>query len=109
MMPTSTTTTGFKPVGVYTPKTLGDPNAIRKFTDAGIESAMNAALANLPKKKHLALVLYGDKGAIKGAIYGRKKGRFFGLGPPGEWTFVATAGRTWSGQLDAGVAVGYSI
>jgi hypothetical protein len=70
---------------------------------------MKAALANLPKGKTGALVMYADKKGINGAFYGRKKGKFFGLGPPGEWTFIATAGRTWDGTLNAGAAIGYSF
>ena len=94
--------------GTYTPKTLGNPNAIRRHVDAGIEQSMQDALKALPKGKKGALVLYSDKHSmIRGALYGRKKGKLFGL-LPGEWTYVATAGRTWTGDLEGAAAVGFS-
>jgi hypothetical protein len=96
------------PTGTYKPLTPQAPNEIRRFTDAGIEEAMKAQLAKLPKGRRGALVMYADLEGVKGAIYSRKKGKFFGLLPPGEWSFVATAGRTWAGELHGGAAVGYS-
>lgn len=94
--------------GTYVPVTPGAANEIRKFADAGVEQAMQDALKNLAPGKSGALVLYGDQGGIRGAIYGRKPCKLWGLVPAGEWTFVATAGRTWQGQLSGGAAVGYS-
>jgi hypothetical protein len=93
--------------GTYVPVTPSAANEIRKHTDAGIEAAMRAQLAQLEAGKRGALVLYADQGGIRGAIYGRKPGKLFGL-LPGEWTYVATAGRTWDGQLSGGAAVAYA-
>lgn len=92
----------------YTPLTVGQPNAIRKFADKNIEDSMKRALSNLPKGKSGAVVMYGDQEGIHGAVYGRKKGRFFGLLPAGEWTYVGTLGTTYKGELSAGAAVAYS-
>lgn len=95
-------------MGTYVPKTLGDPNEIRRFSNAKIEEAMKDQLSKLGKGKTGALVFYADQNEIKGAFYGRKKGKFFGLLPAGEWTYVATASRTWDGELRGSAAVGYS-
>ena len=95
-------------MGTYVPKTVGDPNAIRRFADAKIEEAMRDQLEKLPKGKRGALVLYADQNAVKGAFYGRKPGKLFGILPAGEWTYIATAERTWSGELSGAAAVGYS-
>jgi hypothetical protein len=92
----------------YVPATPGSENAIRKFSDAGIEQAMRSVLGNLPEKKNGAVVMYADKDGIKGAVYGRRPGKFFGLLPAGEWSYVGTLGTTYKGQLDVGVAVAYS-
>lgn len=94
--------------GFYLPTTRAAPNEIRRFTDSRIEEAMKAQLANIEPGKTGALVLYADQKAIKGAIYGRRRGRLFGLLPPGEWSYVVTAERTWSGELTAAAAVGYT-
>lgn len=92
----------------YIAETPESPNAIRKFTQKGIESAMNAALANLPTGKRGAVVMYADKEGVHGAVYGRKPGKFFGLLPAGEWSYVGTIGSTYKGALTAGAAVAYS-
>lgn len=92
----------------YTAVTPSSPNAIRKFADSQIEKAMQDVLSNLPKEKSGAVVMYADKEGVKGAIYGRKQGKFWGLLPPGEWTYVGTLGTTYKGELTVGAAVGYS-
>jgi hypothetical protein len=93
--------------GTYTPATPGAASEIRKHTDAGIEPAMRDALANLAPGKRGAVVAYADQGGIRGAIYGRKPGRFWIL-PPGEWSYVGTLGMTLKGNLSGGAAVAYS-
>ena len=94
-------------MGLYTPLTPSD-NAIRKFADAKIQESMNSVLKDLPAGKSGALILYADQGGVRGAIYGRKPAKFFGLLPAGEWSYVATAGRSWSGKLEGSAALGYS-
>lgn len=96
------------PEPTYIPATPSSPNAIRKFADAGIERAMRDVLSNLPKEKNGAVVAYADRDGIKGAVYGRKPGKFWGLLPPGEWSYVGTLGTTFKGELTAGAAVAYS-
>jgi len=91
----------------YVPLTPEAPNAIRRFSDAGIEEAMKAQLSKLGEGKTGALVLYADGGGVKGAVYGRKPGRFWIL-PPGEWTYVGTLGVDYKGKLQGAAAVGYS-
>lgn len=95
-------------MSAYVPATPSAANEIRRHADAKIEAAMRDALANLAPGKAGALVLYADQGGVRGAIYGRKPGKLFGLLPAGEWSYVATAGRTWSGELSGGAAVAYS-
>ena len=92
----------------YTPISVGSPNAIRRFADKGIEDSMKRVLANLPAKRSGAVVMYADKGGVHGAVYGRKAGRFWGLLPAGEWTYVGTLGTSFQGKLDASAAVAYS-
>jgi hypothetical protein len=94
-------------VGVYTPKTVGSAKAIRKFGDQGIEAAMQKVLKNLPRGKRGAVVMYADKDGVRGAVYGRQKGKLWFL-PPGEWSYVGTLGTTYKGHLEAGAAVSYS-
>ena len=94
-------------VGTYLPSTPSEPNAIRKFGDAGIESAMAKVLSNLSSGKSGAVVAYADKEGVKGAVYGRKPGKLWFL-PAGEWTYVGTVGTTYKGQLSAGAALMYS-
>lgn len=94
--------------GIYKPVTPQAPNEIRPFFDKEVEKTMKRALSNLKPGKTGALVMYADLEGVSGAVYARKKGRFFGLLPPGEWSFVTTAGRTWAGELHGGAAVGYS-
>lgn len=92
----------------YNAVTPGAPNEIRKFTDKGIEAAMKAALSNLPEGKRGAVVMYADMEGVRGAVYGRKPGKFFGLLPAGEWSYVGTIGSTYKGELTASAAVAYS-
>jgi hypothetical protein len=94
--------------GVYVPATPSAADEIRRHTSAGVEAAMRDQLAALPSGKSGALVLYADQGGIRGALYGRKPAKLWGLVPAGEWTFVVVAGRTWQGQLSGTAAVGYS-
>lgn len=94
--------------GKYVPVTPQSPNEIRPFFDKEIERTMKRALTNLEPGKRGALVFYADREGINGAIYSRKPGKFFGLLPAGEWSFVGTMARTWSGELRGGAAVGYS-
>ena len=91
----------------YTPATLNADNAIRRFSDARIEEAMRAQLSKLPKNRSGAVVMFADEKGIKGAVYGRKKGSFFGLLPPGEWSYVGTLGVDYQGRLSGGAAVAY--
>jgi hypothetical protein len=91
----------------YVPNTPGSPNAIRRFNDAAIEQAMFKALSNLRPGKTGAVVAYADMNGVKGAVYKRSKGNFFGLLPPGEWSYVGTLGVNYKGQLDGSAAVMY--
>ena len=96
--------------GVYVPATPGVPGAIRRYANAGIEADMGAVLAGLAPGKSGAVVAHIDPETwtVRGAIYCRKPGRFFGILPPGEWSYVGTLGYTLKGKLDAGAAVAYS-
>ncbi len=98
------------PVPTYFPKTVGSPTEIRPFAVAKIDKAMRDVLSNLPKNKRGALVVYADTESkeLKGAIYGRRPGRFFGLLPPGEWSYVVTGAVNMKGQLAGSAALGYS-
>jgi len=95
-------------MGKYVPLTTSAPNAIRKYADLDVEASMKKVLDRLPSGKKGAVVMYADEGGIRGAIYGRKKGRFFGLLPAGEWSYVGTLGTTYQGQLEGSAAVAYS-
>jgi len=92
---------------VYVPATTSASSEIRKHADAGIEASMRAVLAGLEPGKRGAVVAYADQGGLRGAVYGRKPGRFWIL-PPGEWSYVGTLGVTLKGQLSGGAAVAYS-
>lgn len=94
-------------MGEYIPATPSSPNAIRRFNDKGIEEAMFAALNKLRPGKTGAVVAYADKDGVKGAVYKREKGNFFGLLPPGEWSYVGTLGVNFKGQLEGGAGVMY--
>jgi hypothetical protein len=93
--------------GTYVPATAGAANAIRNFSDAGIEASMRKQLANLEAGKRGAVVMYADADGVKGAIYGRKPGKLWFL-PAGEWSYVGTIGSTFKGELSGGAAVAYS-
>lgn len=93
--------------GTYTPATAGAANAIRNFSDSGIEASMRKQLANLEAGKRGAVVMYADADGVKGAIYGRKPGKLWFL-PAGEWSYVGTIGSTFKGELSGGAAVAYS-
>jgi 23S rRNA (guanosine2251-2'-O)-methyltransferase len=67
----------------------------------GPVSSLNASVAG-------AVVMYADEKGVRGAVYGRKAGKFFGLLPPGEWSYVGTLGVTYKGVLEGGAAVAYS-
>ena len=71
---------------------------------------MRAVLSGLAPGKAGAVVAHIDPETwtVRGAIYGRKPGRFWGILPPGEWSYVGTLGYTLGGKLEAGAAVAYS-
>lgn len=92
----------------YTPSTPAATNAIRKFADAQVQASMESVLKQLPANKAGAVVMYADEKGVRGAVYGRKAGKFFGLLPPGEWSYVGTLGVTYKGVLEGGAAVAYS-
>jgi hypothetical protein len=110
-------------VGTYHPATAPTPDEVRRWLDSqpkthalskaaeltGTQAAINAALKTLPKGRRGAVVMHGDvrTRAITASVFGRKPGRFFGLLPPGEWSYVGTVGFK-SGRLDGSAAVAYA-
>ena len=94
-------------MGQYIPVTPSSPNAIRRFGDADIEKSMMKVLDNLRPGKTGAVVAYADLEGVKAAVYKRKKGNFFGLLPPGEWSYVGTLGVSYKGKLEGGAGVMY--
>jgi hypothetical protein len=95
--------------GVYTHYGPTFPNAIRRYQDAGIEASMRAVLDNLRPGKRGAVVVFADveTQTLKAAVYSRRPGGFFGLLPPGDWSFVGTLGWKPGGTLEGGAGLAY--
>jgi hypothetical protein len=69
--------------------------------------SIDDALKTLPKGKRGVVVAHTDGKGVRLVAMARKPGRFFGLLPPGEWSYVGTLGYA-KGRLDGAAAVAYS-
>ena len=73
--------------------------AIRRFSDAGIQSAVDQALASLGHKAKGAVIAYADTEGARLAVVGK-------LG--NQWSVVGVLEKPWAGELDGQAAVRFA-
>ena len=81
----------------------GEPD-LRKFNSSALNSAIDAAMAAMPKDKKVVALLRADLTGARLTIAGRIPSKL-----PGELDWTVFVDKPYTGKVDAGVGVRWSI